>query len=136
MSEVKPPKTTQKMSKGKVIDDMQVKFFLNFGAKVRDVAKSKGVTYQELADKLKITKNGLANRLIKPHYGTIYDMIETCIELNHDFLSDALAHIKKAGVPVDTLPAAAENRLLKEQIEKLEDELDRYRKIVDKFTSI
>ena len=130
----KNQKTTKK-APSKKVPDSQEKYGINMGQKVKEVMKMRGFSYQQFADKLRITKNGLANRLLKPHYGTFYDIIETSVALDYDFLSEGILYIKNAGVSVDTLPAQAEVTLLKATIEKLEDELDRYRKIVDKFTN-
>lgn len=132
---VKPqkPKSTKK-APAKRVPDSQEKYSIHVGQKVKELMRMRGYSYQEFADKLRITKNGLANRLLKPHYGTYYDVIETSIALEYDFLSEGIVAIKKAGVSVDTLPAQAELVLLKAENEQLKEELDRYRKIVDKLT--
>ncbi len=110
-------------------------FSVHVGQKVKELMRVRGYSYQEFADKLRITKNGLANRLLKPHYGTYYDVIKTSIALEYDFLSEGIVAIKKAGVSVDTLPAQAELALLKAENEQLKEELERFRKVIDKLTN-
>lgn len=134
MSEKPKNRKATKKAPTKKATDSQVKYGINMGQKVKEIMKVRGYSYQAFADKMRITKNGLANRLLKPHYGTFYDIIETSIALDYDFMSEGIVYIKSAGVSVDTLPAQAELSLLKSEVEKLNNELDRYRKIVDKLT--
>lgn len=87
--------------------------------------------HEDIANELRISKNGFANRLNKPHYGNYHDVIEISLRLKRDFFSDATIYIKEAGIVVSDLSAAAEISVLNKEINRLNDEINRYKKIID-----
>lgn len=111
-----------------------LKYNHHVGHEVKKVLKLKEMSYMDLANLINLSKNAAINKLNKPYYGNVYELIDVSIALQHDFISELLPIIKKQGVDIEFMPIQAENKMLRETVDRLEKEIERNHRIIDKFT--
>ncbi len=97
----------------------------------RAVESNPDFTYTALAEKLSISKNGMNTRLNKKHYGTVYDLLETCIYLRKDLISPLLEVLINHDIEIELKNGISNEQM--EELKALKEENELLKKTLSKL---
>lgn len=122
-------------NKYKVVSNPDFQYQIHIGNRIKEVMKKKKIRFIELAEFLRISKTGLANKLYKPYFGTTFELIAVCKYLNTDLISELLGVLVNEGVNTSQnhLNLIAENKKMSLEHKEMADRVKRYEAIIDKL---
>lgn len=128
MSELKEKKVRNTRKKRA----LSVMYNVDFGQLISDfIAMKPNYSKAQFCKDLGMSPTAVETRLKNPYYGTIYDLIDACIALRHDFISPIIGILKDNSIRLLALSELdqlkelkTENSALKDRITRLEKDND------------
>jgi len=110
-----------------------VRYGVNFSELLSNALLRRNISKTDFAKGIGRQATAISNRLKKPFYGSIYDLLDASIITKTDLISPALKVLESHGIQVDANYSMKEYEIIKRDLELVKEDNIRYKKTIDKL---